>query len=95
MDLTSRFEYWRQIRTPRNSWGLAWFLASELGQRFHASHGLLPWVIAQHGLGYYDIGVNRLPSAINPTESEPLGRFTRGGVSRTGAVGAPAITAPN
>ena len=79
MDLTSRFECWRQLRSTQNSWGLAWFLASELCQRFHASHGLAPWVIAHDGLGYYGIGINRLPCAIHPTESEPLGRFTSGG----------------
>lgn len=76
MNLTARFECWRINKGPRNSWGLSWFLASEICKRFYASHGIVPWVVAHEGLGYYGITINQLPCAVNLHITEPFGRFT-------------------
>jgi len=76
MELSSRFECWRKLKGPENSWGLAWFLAAEFSRRFYSSHGLVPWVIAHDGLGYYGIEINRVRCGVHAETSEPLGRFT-------------------
>ena len=76
MSLSTQFDCWRQIKGPLNSWGLSWFLASEFCKRFYASHGLVPWVIAHEGLGYYGISINQVPCAVNQRATGPLGRFT-------------------
>ncbi len=89
MELSSRFECWRELRGPNNSWGLAWFLAAEFCRRFYASHGLVPWVIAHEGLGYYGIEINRVACSVNGSKSEALGRFTMGGNVENWRTGGP------
>jgi hypothetical protein len=79
MELASRFECWRELKGPKNSWGLAWFLAAEFARRFYSSHGLVPWVIEREGLGYYGIEINCVRCGVNDAGSVPLGRFTMEG----------------
>ncbi len=79
MNAAIQFEHWRNVRDPKQSWGLAWFLASEFCKRFYASHGIVPWVINHDGMGYYGIAINKLPCTVNGQEDETLGRFTMGG----------------
>ena len=79
MNTASLFEHWRSIKRPEQSWGLAWFLASEFCRRFYSSHGLVPWVTTHEGLGYYGITINQLPCMVNGQREEALGRFTIGG----------------
>jgi len=76
MDLASRFKCWRALKGPGNSRGLAWFLAAEFARRFYASHGLVPWVIAREGVGYYGIEINHVRCAVHAGSAKPLGRFT-------------------
>ncbi|PQJ26095.1 hypothetical protein BSZ31_15230 [Limnobacter sp. SAORIC-690] len=89
MELSSQFECWRKLKDPNNSWGLTWFLAAEFCRRFYSSHGLVPWVIAHEGLGYYGIGINSVPCSVHGTASETLGRFTMGGNVENWQTGGP------
>lgn len=89
MGLSSRFECWREVRDPKKSWGLAWFLAAEFCRRFYSSHGLVPWVITHEGLGYYGIQINRVRCGVHGDKSEPLGRFTMCGNAENRRTGAP------
>lgn len=95
MVLWSRFESWRELKGPRNSWGLAWFLAAEFCRRFYASHGLVPWVIAHDGLGYYGIEINHVRCGVHSDASGPLGRFTMGGDVENWRSGSPGDHGPN
>ncbi len=83
------FAQWRTIKEPEQSWGLAWFLASEFCKRFYASHGLVPWVISREGLGFYGITINKLPCSVHSQSGEPLGRFTMGGDVENWRTGGP------
>lgn len=85
----SLFEHWRNIKRPGQSWGLAWFLASEFCRRFYTSHGLVPWVIDHDGFGYYGITINRLRCSVNQKNGETLGRFTIGGDVENWRTGGP------
>ncbi len=76
MDLLAEYERWRT--THDQGWGLAWYLAAEVMERFYASHGIAAVEIEHEGLGYYGIGL--------VTEACPryrsrnrLGRFTAAG----------------
>jgi len=89
MNAASLFEHWRAIKDPKQSWGLAWFLASEFCRRFYASHGLVPWVITHEGLGYYGITINQLPCKVNGQSEEAVGRFTIGGDVENWRTGGP------
>ncbi len=89
MNTASLFEHWRTVKRPEQSWGLAWFLASEFCRRFYASHGLVPWVLTHEGLGYYGITINQLPCSVNPSSDEALGRFTMGGDVENWRTGGP------
>jgi len=89
MSTKSLFEHWRTIKRPEQSWGLAWFLASEFCRRFYASHGLVPWVIDHDGLGYYGISINHLPCSVNKDSENPLGRFTISGDVENWRTGGP------
>ena len=89
MELSQRFESWRELKDPHNSWGLAWYLAAEFCRRYYASHGLVPWVISHEGLGFYGIAINRLHCTINRQDSKPLGRFTMGGNVENWTTGGP------
>ena len=50
MDLHTEFEDWRRRRDQ--GWGLAWYLAAEVMERFYASHGIAAVEIEKEGLGY-------------------------------------------
>ena len=89
MSTLSLFEHWRTIKRPEQSWGLAWFLASEFCRRFYASHGLVPWVIDHDGMGYYGIAINQLPCSVNGESEDALGRFTIGGDVENWRTGGP------
>jgi hypothetical protein len=78
-----------QYRASRQGRGLAWWLAAELCERFHASHGIVPHVIEHEGLGYYGIQLDLAACPVNPTESEPLGRLTAGGDVENWRTGSP------
>ena len=79
MELSSRFEGWRELKGPQDSWGLAWFLAAETCRRFYSSHGIVPWVIDHDGMGYYGIEVSRVRCGVNAGPPQTLGRFTMRG----------------
>jgi hypothetical protein len=79
MELTERFECWREIKGPQKSWGLSWFIAAEFCKRFYSSHGLVPWVIDHEGLGYYGIEVSYVRCSVHSKEMQSLGRFTMSG----------------
>ena len=89
MNTAALFEHWRSIKRPEQSWGLAWFLASEFCRRFYASHGLVPWVITHEGLGYYGITINQLPCSVNGQSEEAIGRFNMGGDDENWRTGGP------
>lgn len=89
MNLAFQFEQWRAAKRPEQSWGLAWFLASEFCKRFYASHGLIPWVIDHDGLGYYGISIHQLPCQVNGNSEDAIGRFTRGGDVENWRTGGP------
>ena len=48
MDLLAEYE--RRRTHHQHGWGLAWYLAAEFCQRFHASHGITPRTIIHEGL---------------------------------------------
>lgn len=73
------FEHWRHVKQPKNSWGLAWFLANEFCQRFYSSHGISPHVINHEGLGYYGLALNQIDCKIGRINEESLGRMTISG----------------
>jgi len=79
MAVLTSFAKWRKEHNLDGSWGLAWFLANEICDRFYASHGLDPRVIAHDGLGYYGIELDTVACRVCPNESKPLGRITAGG----------------
>lgn len=89
MELSSRFERWRELKSPKQSWGLAWHLAAEICKRFYGSHGLVPWVIAHDGLGYYGIEINQVRCPVNPDGPDSLGRLTIGGDVENWRTGSP------
>jgi len=70
------YETWRSIQQEGHGWGLAWYLANEICQRFYSSHGIVPHVIAHEGLGYYGIQLDHVPCQINGKNSKTLGRLT-------------------
>lgn len=60
-------------------WGFSWWLASEICERFYASHGIVPHVILREGLGYYGIQFVCIPYPIHGSNKPPLGRLTSDG----------------
>ncbi|MDP5460059.1 hypothetical protein [Alishewanella sp. SMS8] len=95
MELPSLFEQWRTIKGPKNSWGLSWFLASQLCRRFYASHGIVPWVICHEGMGYYGISLHKLPCKVNGIDNATLGRFSIAGNVENWLTGGPGDHACN
>ncbi len=77
LDLYALFEEWRSEHDQ--GWGLAWFLAAELCERFYRSHGICPQTLCREGLGYYGIGIDALPCRIRRGEGRSLGRLTADG----------------
>jgi hypothetical protein len=68
---------------------LAWFLAFQFCKRFYASHGVVPYVIAKEGLGYYGIGLDYLPCSVNGKDKKHLGRITMQGNVENWRTGGP------
>ena len=69
-----------QRKNNKQGWGLSWYLASEICERFHASHGLAVETLAHDGLGFYGIGMRHLPCKANGyRDQKEVGRFTIGG----------------
>jgi hypothetical protein len=84
-DLLENYYYWR--RRYRTGWGLAWYIASELCERFYSSHGIVPLVIAREGLGYYGIGLRQ--RACRAQGKVELGRLTMSGNVENWETGSP------
>jgi hypothetical protein len=55
MNVSDVFEAWRLKHGSNPNWGLAWFLANEVCQRYYSSHRIVPHVIEKEGLGYYGL----------------------------------------
>ena len=92
MSIVDAFKRWRADHTAGQSWGLAWFLANEICQRFYASHGIVPWVISHEGLGYYGIGLHELSCRVHGNQSynqSALGRLTMAGNVENWKIGGP------
>jgi len=70
-------------------WGLAWFLAAELCERFYRSHGICPQTLCREGLGYYGIGIQALPCRVRCGEGRSLGRLTAHGNVENWRTGGP------
>ena len=79
MSASELFSYWRSIKRPKQSWGLAWFLANEFCRRYYVSHGIVPWVIEHEGLGYYGIQLDHVRCKMNKNYNGPYGRMSMGG----------------
>lgn len=89
MHVSYLFESWRKVKSPRKSWGLAWYLAYEFCNRFYASHGIAPHVIQKEGLGYYGIQLNHVHCSVNGVVNESLGRMTIAGDVENWCTGGP------
>ncbi len=73
----------------KGGWGLAWYLAAEVCERFYASHGIVPYVICHDGLGYYGIQLDFVLCKLNPKDLPTLGRFTAAGNVENWITGGP------
>lgn len=76
----------RAAGKPIPVWALSWVLAHEVGKRFYASHGIVPWLITHSGLGYYGITLNALPCPVHGGEADPIGAHALGRFTMTGDV---------
>ena len=72
----------------RPGWGLAWYLAAELAQRFYISHSIAPTTIFHDGLGFYGIALDQLPCR-QQRERLRLGRLTIHGDVENWSTGGP------
>jgi len=78
MELRAAFCRWQE--QYKNGWGLAWYLASELCERFYRSHGIVPHVILFEPVGgYYGISLNYVSCSIHGENKESIGRMTMAG----------------
>jgi hypothetical protein len=84
-DLLSNLRFWQS--RYKEGWGLAWYLAAELCDRFYVSHGIRPTVIVREGLGYYGIAQQPLPC--HGAHRQTLGRLTMGGNLENWLTGGP------
>ncbi len=75
-------------RRYEHGWGLAWFLAAALMERFHTSHGLRAVVLQREGMGYYGIGLQLVSCSVR-RETAELGRLTMSGDVENWATGSP------
>ena len=90
MHISILFESWRLIHGSNpNGWGLAWFLANELCQRYYSSHGIVPHVICKEGLGYYGIQFDKVRCPINKDYADSFGRVTLDGDVENWRTGGP------
>ena len=86
MDLSTEFENWR--RSHDQGWGLAWYLAAEMMQRFYSSHGIAAVEIEKEGLGYYGIALVT-EACKQHRHRKTLGRFTMQGNVENWKTGGP------
>lgn len=84
-DLTANYEHY--CTHHRGGWGLAWYLATAIGERFYCSHGIAPSVLVHEGLGHYGMGIGYCGCLVKKQES--LGRFTMGGNVENWRTGGP------
>ncbi len=85
-DLLQNYHYWR--KRYKQGWGLTWYLAAELCERFYVSHGIAPIVVCfPSGPGFYGIGLTQRACRIN--EHVELGRLTAGGNVENWVTGGP------
>jgi hypothetical protein len=82
--LTAALDTWRRRHGAAGGWGLAWYLAAELVERFTASRGLLPLVLVHEGIGYYGIGFQLANCGVH--QGLGLARAQLGRLSRAGNV---------
>jgi hypothetical protein len=70
-----------------SGWGLAWYLASEICDRFYCSHGIGAAVIIRDGLGYYGLAIEQAECRM--AKQQKLGRFSMSGDVENWRTGAP------
>ncbi|MBI5443602.1 MAG: hypothetical protein HY900_20635 [Deltaproteobacteria bacterium] len=91
-DLLAAYEAWKRRRRG-NGWGLTWYLAAELCERFYASHGIVPYVQEHEGLGYYGLGIYKVPCPAHGggqhAEPQQVGRLTKAGDVENWITGGP------
>jgi hypothetical protein len=85
-DLAENYQYWRH--RYKHGWGLAWYLAAEINDRFYSSHGIRPEVVEHEGLGYYGIALQQLSCRV-AQEPRILGRLTAAGNVENWVTGSP------
>ena len=85
-DLAQNYQYW--WRRYKHGWGLAWYLAAEINDRFYSSHGIRPEVIEHEGLGYYGIALQQLSCRV-AQERKMIGRLTGAGNVENWVTGSP------
>jgi len=85
--LVRTFERWRSRHDQ--GWGLAWYLAAELCDRFYASHGIVPMTIEHEGLGYYGIVLAETKCPVHGPGQRQLGRLTMSGDVENWVTGSP------
>lgn len=90
MNAAAIFEHWRQLNPMAKHWELAWYLAHEICARFYGSHGVVPWVITQHDLGYCGIELTDVRCTVHGTDVKPYGRLTLMGDVENWRSGSPA-----
>ncbi len=83
------YETWRSQKKERYGWGLAWYLANEICQRFYGSHGIVPHVIEHEGLGYYGIQLDLVSCQVNGKNNPTIGRLTAAGNVENWITGGP------
>jgi len=86
--LSSAFYSWRSRH--KDGWGLAWYLAAELCDRFYASHGIIPMTISNEGPGgYYGISLAETKCPMHGSRAHELGRLTMSGDVENWVTGRP------
>ncbi|HRT61993.1 MAG TPA: hypothetical protein P5551_06495 [Syntrophales bacterium] len=83
------YEIWSSREKEGHGWGLAWYLANEICQRFYSSHGIVPHVIEHEGLGYYGIQLDLVSCQINGKNNPTIGRLTAAGDVENWITGGP------
>jgi hypothetical protein len=80
--LLDALDAWRRREGWDAGWGLAWYLASVIIDRFNGPAGVVPVVLAHEGLGYYGIRMQLANCSVHKAvglASTSLGRLTKAG----------------
>ncbi len=80
--LLEALDAWRRREGWAAGWGLAWYLASVIVDRFNGLAGVVPVVLCHDGLGYYGIGLQLANCGVhkaNGRAGDSLGRLTKAG----------------